>query len=72
MIKGYSLIGLRAGESSRRDPDLAARTAKALATLAEQGIMRPHISHRFPLDEAADALKALEDRIVIGRAVVTM
>jgi NADPH:quinone reductase len=70
MIKGYSLIGLRAGESSRRDPELAARTKVALAALAEQGVMRPHISHRFTLDEAADALSALENRSVIGRAVV--
>ncbi len=72
MIKGYSLIGLRAGESSRRDPALAARTAIALAELAEQGVMRPHISHRFALDETAEALRALERREVIGRAVVAM
>ena len=72
MIKGYSLIGLRAGESSRRDPALAARSGKALAALAEQGVMRPHISHRFPLDRAADALRVLETRSVIGRAVITM
>ncbi len=72
MIKGYSLIGLRAGESSRRDPMLAARTASALARLAGQGVMRPHISHRFPLAETADGLRALEDRKVIGRAVITM
>lgn len=72
MIKGYSLIGLRAGESSRRDPALAARSGKALAALAEQGVMRPHISHRFALDRAADALRVLETRSVIGRAVITM
>jgi NADPH:quinone reductase len=72
MIKGYSLIGLRAGESSRRDPELAARSRVALQELAEQGVMRPHISHRFSLDEAADALKVLETRSVIGRAVVVM
>jgi NADPH:quinone reductase len=72
MIKGYSLIGLRAGESGRRNPVLAVRNRKALADLAELGIMRPHISHRFPLDQAADALRALEDRAVIGRAVVVM
>jgi NADPH:quinone reductase len=72
MIKGYSLIGLRAGESSRRDPDLAVRTDAALATLAAEGVMRPHISHRFGLENIADALKALEDREVIGRAVVTL
>jgi NADPH:quinone reductase len=70
MIKGYSLIGLRAGESSRRDPALAARTAASLKSLAQQGVMRPHISHRFSLDQTGDALRALKDRSVIGRAVV--
>ncbi len=72
MIKGYSLIGLRAGESGRRDPLLAAATQAALAELAAQGGMRPSISHRFALEQAADALRALEDRSVIGRAVVVM
>jgi NADPH2:quinone reductase len=70
MIKGYSLIGLRAGESSRRDPDLAARSAAALADLAEQGVMRPHISHQLPLTDSANALKLLENRAVVGRAVL--
>ena len=72
MIKGYSLIGLRAGESGRRDPALGKRNRTALAELAEHGIMRPHISHSFSLDQATDALRALEDRSVIGRAVIVM
>ena len=72
MIKGYSLIGLRAGESGRRDPALAKRTDRALAELAEVGALRPHISHRFPLSEAADAFRAVEARAVIGRAVVVL
>jgi NADPH2:quinone reductase len=70
MIKGYSLIGLRAGESGRRDPALFERNQAALKALAEAGIMRPHISYRYPLDKAADALRALESRSVIGRAVI--
>jgi NADPH:quinone reductase len=72
MIKGYSLIGLRAGESGRRDPNLAARSTAALKGLSEQGVMRPHISHRFPLDQASNALRVLEDRSVIGRAIVVL
>jgi NADPH:quinone reductase len=72
MIKGYSLIGLRAGESGRRDTALAARTDIALAELAVNGIMRPHISHRFTLEDAPNALRALENRIVIGRAVIIL
>jgi NADPH:quinone reductase len=72
MIKGYSLIGLRAGESSRRDVDLAARSRTALSALAALAVMRPHISHKFTLAETSDALRALENRCIIGRAVVIM
>ncbi|NJM50493.1 MAG: NADPH:quinone oxidoreductase family protein [Sphingomonadales bacterium] len=45
LIKEYSLIGLRAGESGRRDPVLAERNKSVMQDLAEQGIMRPYISH---------------------------
>jgi NADPH:quinone reductase len=70
MIKGYSLIGLRAGESGRRDPVLAQRNKVAMKKLAAGGIMRPHISQRFPLEHAAMGLTALAARSIIGRAVV--
>ncbi len=72
LIKGYSLIGLRAGESARRDPDLASRNTAAMQNLAEQGVMKPHISHRFPLEDAAEALRILERREAIGRVVLEM
>ncbi len=70
LIKGYSLIGLRAGESIRRDPALGLRNKAAMAQLAAQGVMRPHISHRFSLDQIQDAFVALESRSIIGRAVI--
>jgi NADPH:quinone reductase len=70
LIKGYSLIGLRAGESGRRDPALAAKNAAILQDYAERGIMRPHISARFPLEQAASAFEMLETRSVIGRTVI--
>ena len=70
MIKTYSLIGVRAGESPRRDPELAKRQSKALKELAAHGIMRPHISHRFSLSDAALSLAVLERREAIGRVVV--
>jgi D-arabinose 1-dehydrogenase-like Zn-dependent alcohol dehydrogenase len=34
-------------------------------------MLRPHISHRFRLDEAAAALSTLAERAVIGRVVIT-
>jgi len=72
MIKEYSLIGLRAGESGRRDPELGARNKAQLAKFAAGGIMRPHISHQLPLADVTDALKLLETRTVIGRAILTI
>lgn len=72
LIKGYSLIGLRAGEANRRDPDLQRRTTEALWQLADEGVMRPHISHRFGLTETREGLRVLERRQAIGRVVVTM
>ncbi len=70
LIKGYSIMGLRAGEAVRRDPDLGRRTHEALSLLAQQGVMRPHISHRFSLAEANKAFEAMEKREIIGRAVI--
>jgi NADPH2:quinone reductase len=34
--------------------------------------MRPHISHRFPMERAADAFRVLLDRQVVGKAVIEM
>lgn len=70
LIKGYTVMGLRAGEAGRRDPALGARNRAALKALAAEGVMRPHVSHRFSLAEAGAALQALAERKVTGRAVI--
>jgi len=43
---------------------------KALTELAGQGKLKPRISHRFRLEEAAKAGQAVIDRSVIGKAVI--
>ena len=43
---------------------------KALTELAGQGNLKPCISHRFGLHQAAEALRAVTDRNLIGKAVV--
>jgi len=72
MIKTYSVIGVRAGATPRRVPEIAMRQQQALIDLAKRGAMRPHISHRYNLDETVKGLKAIESREVIGRAVIKM
>ena len=72
LIKTYTVIGVRAGETPRRNPEIAKRQEQALSKLAKLGVMRPSISHRFTLARVDEGLKALEQRLIIGRAVVNM
>ncbi len=70
LVKGYSLIGIRAGESARRHPRRAAVGMGRLLAWCEEGRLRPHISHRFPLQQATEALRCLETRQAVGRIVL--
>ena len=70
LIKGIDAIGVRIGGLNEADPALARSNMKALIGLAEQGKLRPRISHTFRLDQAAEALQVVIDRSVIGKAVL--
>src|SRR5688500_7998197 len=70
LIKGIDAIGVRIGGLNENDPALANANMKALAELAGRGKLKPRISHRFPLAQAAEALQAVIDRAVIGKAVL--
>lgn len=72
LIKGASVLGVRAGEAARRDPALAAARQAALWRLAGEGRLRPHISHRLPLARCAEAMRLLLERRAIGRVVLEM
>jgi NADPH2:quinone reductase len=70
LIKGYSVVGVRAGEWMRRRPAEAPGIRAELARLAAAGVFRPWIGARFPLERAIDALRALERREAPGKIVV--
>jgi NADPH:quinone reductase len=72
LIKGASVLGVRAGEAVRKNPALGVARIKALTEWAEAGKIRPNISHRLPLEDYARAMRLLVDRKAIGRvALVT-
>ena len=72
MIKGASVLGVRAGEAVRKDPALGEVRIRALLEWAEAGKIRPNISHRLPLEDYARAMRLLIDRKAIGRVALTM
>ena len=70
LIKGIDAIGVRIGLLNEVDPALASSNMKALMELAAQGKLKPRISHRLPLEQAAEAVRAVIERAVIGKAVL--
>jgi NADPH2:quinone reductase len=72
LIKGASVLGVRAGEAARRNPTLGEVRMKKLMEWAEAGKIRPHISHRLPLENYAQAMRLLSERKAIGRVALTM
>lgn len=71
LIKGFSVVGVRAGEYGRHFPAHHAEHLAAVRRLAQAGVFRPHIGARWPLAEAKAALAAMEHRDVVGKIVVT-
>jgi NADPH2:quinone reductase len=72
LIKGASVLGVRAGEAARKNPALGVARIRALNAWAEAGKIRPNISHRLPLEDYAKAMRLLMDRKAIGRVALLM
>lgn len=72
LIKGFSVVGVRAGEYGRHFPAHHVEHMAAVHRLAEARVLRPSIGARFPLAQAKDALAAMARREVTGKIVVTI
>jgi len=70
LIKGFSVVGVRAGEYGRKNPAKGRENIAAIDRLLAEKRIRPHIGARFPLERAIDAMRMLEDRTIIGKAVI--
>lgn len=70
LIKGFSLLGVRAGEYGRRFPDRGRENLAAIWALAEAGVMRPHIHAILPLERVSEAFEMLRSRSVIGKVAI--
>jgi len=72
LMKGASVLGVRAGEAVRKDPALGEARMAALSAWAEAGKVRPHVSHRLPLEDYVSAMRLLIERKAIGRVALMM
>jgi NADPH:quinone reductase len=70
LLRGCSVIGVRAGEAGRHNPQMRRQELAALRALAQQGLARPLVSASYPLDRFAEAMQLLRDRRAIGRVAL--
>lgn len=70
LIKGFSVVGVRAGEFGRRDPVKGAENIAQVLAWAGEGKLKPHIGARFPLSRAKGALELMAARGALGRIVI--
>ncbi|MEM9740420.1 MAG: NADPH:quinone oxidoreductase family protein [Pseudomonadota bacterium] len=71
LIKGFSVVGVRAGEYGRRFPEKGRENVKAIWGMARSGQTRPRVHAEFPLEDTRAAMALLERREVIGKVIVT-
>jgi NADPH2:quinone reductase len=71
LIKGFSVVGVRAGEYGRQFPEKGRENIAAIEKMAHEGMVRPHVGFSVKLDDAVEAFRAMVARRVIGKAVVT-
>jgi NADPH2:quinone reductase len=72
LIKGLSIIGVRAGEAARVDPRVQADYETDLPALAAAHDLRPHIGATYPIEQAAEALAHLAARGAVGKIVLAI
>jgi NADPH2:quinone reductase len=70
LIKGFSVVGVRAGEYGRRFPERGAQNRAAILSLAQSGKLRPHVHVTAPLEDGVAAMRLLQTRDVIGKIVI--
>ena len=69
LIKGFSIVGLRAGEYARRFPGRGAAITRAIARLAEAGAITPAIDRILPLSRWREGFEAMAQRELVGKVV---
>jgi len=71
LIKEIDILGVRAGEYALRHPEVSRENIAQLLEWAASGRCRPRIARTLPLERAADALRLLAAREVVGKVVLT-
>ena len=72
LVKNRSALGCSLRHYRMHDPDKLRRSVEALLGWYAAGKLKPHVSHRLPLERSVEAIRLLTDRKALGKVVVTI
>ncbi len=70
LLRGCSVVGVFWGAFVGREPEANRRNVAELVSWWADGSLQPHVSATYPLAQAADALRDLDQRRALGKVVV--
>lgn len=70
LVKNYTIMGLHWGLYATKNPKLIPHCHGQLTELAARGAIKPLVSERVDLSEAASAVQRVADGVTTGRVVV--
>jgi NADPH2:quinone reductase len=70
LLKNIEVVGAGWGAYAMGKPELNREIGAAINRMVDEGFVSPPIGERFPLERAADALKALDERRATGKIVL--
>ncbi|MFN3836072.1 MAG: zinc-binding dehydrogenase, partial [Glycocaulis sp.] len=70
LIKGFSVVGVRAGEYGRRFPDRGRENMDTIWRWAGEGRLKPHIHAEVALSDWRRAFEMMRGREVVGKVVL--
>jgi NADPH2:quinone reductase len=70
LLNNVEVVGAGWGAYALPKPELCREIGAALQGMVEQGIVRPLVGERFPLERASEALLAIDERRAVGKVVL--
>lgn len=71
LIKGFSVVGVRAGEYGRQFPDRGRENVEQIWAWAREGKTRPYVHATLALEDTLDGFRMIQNRKVIGKVIIT-
>jgi len=72
LLMERSIVGVYWGEWTRRTPEEFAASVRELMDWFLQGKLKPHVTDRYPLERAPEAIALMAARKVKGKVVITV